>query len=242
SCFEPRWVPAATSERPASPRAFPSTGGGPGESRNTRRPSRKREDSSASRGDRSFCRRHSSQMVERGRRSLGVQRPGNSGGRLGSLPPGGVCGGQRQPERSAIDLLYCPRAVAPSQLTVDCDSAPSHSAHRFPCHSVHRARPGQIPRIELARFTRFVSRCAACGRRERLGVRCRATRIFNKSAVLGVGWRDSARSANRKLARTVDQRRPFGKYWADEFTVKSANPRRGHSQIWSIREKRLNCW
>jgi hypothetical protein len=58
---------------------------------------------------------------------------------------------------------------------------------------IHRARPGQIPRIELARFTRVVSRCASCGRRERIGVRCRAARIFNKSAVLGVGWRDSAR-------------------------------------------------
>ena len=105
----------------------------------------------------------------------------------------GVCGAQRQRERSAINLLFSPRAVAPSQLTVDCDSAPSHSAHRFPCHSVHRARPGQIPRIELARFTRVVSRCAACGRRERLEVRCHAARIFNKSAVLEVGWRDSAR-------------------------------------------------
>ena len=135
---------------------------------------RKDQDSSASRGDRSLCRRHSSQMVERGRRSLGVQRPGNSCGRLGSLPTGGVCGGQRQPERSAIDLLYGPRAVAAPQLTVACDSAPSHSAHRFPCHSVHRARPGQIPRIELARFPRVVSRCAARGRRERLGVRRRS--------------------------------------------------------------------
>ena len=74
------------------------------------------------------------------------------------------------PNGQAIDLLYSARAVAASQHTVDRDSAPSHSAHRFPCHSVYRTRPGQIPRIELARFTRLVSRCAACGRRERLGV------------------------------------------------------------------------
>jgi Cupin domain len=67
----------------------------------------------------------------------------------------------------AVDLdryLHSPRAVAPSQLTVDCDSAPSHSTHRFPCHSVHRARPGQIPWIELARFARVVPRCSAWGR------------------------------------------------------------------------------
>ena len=40
---------------------------------------------------------------------------------------------------------------------------PQVSAHRFPCHSVHQARPGQIPRIELARSTRVVPWCAACG-------------------------------------------------------------------------------
>jgi len=45
----------------------------------------------------------------------------------------------------------------------------------------------------LSRFTRLVSRCAVCGRRERLKVRCRAASEFSIKAVLDVGWRDTAR-------------------------------------------------
>jgi hypothetical protein len=48
--------------------------------------------------------------------------------------------------------------------TVDGGSRPRDSADRFAGGSVYRANLGQIPRIELAWFTRVVPWCAACGR------------------------------------------------------------------------------